>query len=205
MKLKYAIGKGNFGEVRQFVVTQAPGGLLSRAAHASPSSAGTPAFTPALPYPYLSPSRASKTRSRTLLFFQVWLATFHGTPVAVKTILPALQSNEKLVKRFLQEIELMSGLHHPNVVLFLGACTKRPNLCLVLEYCVHGSLHHFLKASHEHGIQITLSLILRFALDIARGVYYLHRRCSVVQRDLKARNILVDGSLNAKVRRNACV
>jgi len=31
------------------------------------------------------------------------------------------------------------------------------------------------------------------------GVYYLHRRCNIVQRDLKARNILVDESLNAKV------
>ena len=95
-------------------------------------------------------------------------------------------------------------LHHPNVVLFLGACTKRPNLCLVLEYCVHGSLHHFLKTEQEHGIRITMSLIYRFALDIARGVYYLHRRCKVVQRDLKARNILVDESLNAKVRARAC-
>jgi serine/threonine protein kinase len=93
-----------------------------------------------------------------------------------------------------------STLHHPNVVLFLGACTRRPNLCLVLEFCVHGSLHHFLKTEHEHGVRITMSLVYRFALDIARGVYYLHRRCKIVQRDLKARNILVDESLNAKVR-----
>jgi hypothetical protein len=132
-------------------------------------------------------------------FGEVWLATWLGSPVAVKTILPALQSQEKLVRRFLEEINLMSALHHPNVVLFLGACTRRPNLCLVLEHCTHGSLHHFLKTPHEHGVPITMSLIYRFALDIARGVYYLHRRCSVVQRDLKARNILVDGSLNAKV------
>ena len=72
-----------------------------------------------------------------------------------------------------------STLHHPNVVLFLGACTRRPNLCLVLEFCVHGSLHHFLKNEASHGIRITMSLIYRFALDIARGVYYLHRRCSI--------------------------
>jgi len=44
-----------------------------------------------------------------------------------------------------------------------------------------------------------MSHVLRFALDIARGVYYLHRKQSIVQRDLKARNILVDESLNAKV------
>lgn len=92
-----------------------------------------------------------------------------------------------------------SVLHHPNVVLFLGACTKKPNLCLVLEYCTHRSLHHFLKNEDKHHIRITMSHVLRFALDIARGVYYLHRKQSIVQRDLKARNILVDESLNAKV------
>lgn len=144
-----------------------------------------------------------RLRKRTLIgkgnFGEVWLATWLGSPVAVKTMLAELQTKERLVKRFVDEITLMSTLHHPNVVLFLGACTRRPNLCLVLEYCVHGSLHHFLKAEHTHGVRITMSLIYRFALDIARGVYYLHKRCSVVQRDLKARNILVDESLNGKV------
>lgn len=64
---------------------------------------------------------------------------------------------------------------------------------------MHGSLHHFLKNEASHGVGITMSLVLRFALDIARGVYYLHRKQSIVQRDLKARNILIDSSLNAKV------
>lgn len=132
-------------------------------------------------------------------FGEVWLATWLGSPVAVKTIVPELQNKEKLVKRFQDEIILMSTLHHPNVVLFLGACTRKPNMALVIEYCAHGSLHHFLKNEHQHGVRITMSHVLRFALDIARGVYYLHRRCSVVQRDLKARNILIDESLNAKV------
>jgi serine/threonine protein kinase len=132
-------------------------------------------------------------------FGEVWLATIWGSPVAVKTMLPELQSKDKLVRRFIDEIMLMSTLHHPNVVLFLGASIRKPNLFLVLEYCVHGSLHHFLKNEAEHGVRVTMSLIYRFALDIARGVYYLHRRANVLQRDLKARNVLVDESLNAKV------
>ncbi|RYY36458.1 protein kinase [archaeon] len=133
-------------------------------------------------------------------FGEVWLASWLGSPVAVKNINAELQAKEKLVKRFIDEIMLMSILHHPNVVLFLGAWPRRPRLLLVLEYCSHGSLHHFLKLEAKHGITITMPLVYRFALDIARGVLYLHRRVSVVQRDLKARNILVDGSLNAKVR-----
>lgn len=34
----------------------------------------------------------------------------------------------------------MASLRHPNIVLFLGACAKPPNLCIVLEYCVRGAL-----------------------------------------------------------------
>lgn len=132
-------------------------------------------------------------------FGEVWLATWLGSPVAVKTMLPELHGKDKLVRRFIDEILLMSTLHHPNVVLFLGASIRRPHLFLVLEYCVHGSLHHFLKNEAQHGVRVSMSLIYRFALDIARGVYYLHRRANVLQRDLKARNVLVDESLNAKV------
>lgn len=47
-------------------------------------------------------------------------------------------------------------------------------------------------------MSVTYSLILRFALDIARGVQYLHRR-NLIQRDLKARNILIDANLVAKI------
>jgi len=101
-------------------------------------------------------------------FGAVYLGTWLGSPVAVKTLLPELQTNEKMVKRFIDEARLMATLHHPNVVLLLGACTQPPNLCIVMEYCSHGSLHDFLRGEHEHGIPITMSLILRFALDIAR-------------------------------------
>lgn len=44
-----------------------------------------------------------------------------------------------------------------------------------------------------------MPLMYRFAVDIARGVHYLHRKLNVAQRDLKAHNILIDQNLNAKV------
>ncbi len=83
--------------------------------------------------------------------------------------------------------------------MFMGACLQPPNVCLVLEHCVHGSLHEFLRSETTHSIRITMSLVYRFAVDIARGVKYLHNKQNIVQRDLKARNVLVDASLNAKV------
>ena len=117
-------------------------------------------------------------------FGEVYIGTYLGSPCAIKTMLPRLQQQSKLVKQFTDEIMLMSTLRHPNVVMFLGANIKVPHLYMVLEYCDHGCLHDFLKRDAKHGIKITMSLITRFALDIARGVYYLHRKCKVVQRGL---------------------
>jgi serine/threonine protein kinase len=61
---------------------------------------------------------------------------------------------------------------------------------MVLEYCEHGSLHDFLKEGARHGINISMSLIIRFAYNIARGVFYLHHKCKVVQRDLKVTSFI---------------
>jgi serine/threonine protein kinase len=73
-------------------------------------------------------------------------------------------------------------LRHPNVVLFMGACTRQAQavqqggsgeLCLVMEYAKHGSLYHVL---HNPQVQIDLHLVLRWALETARGMNYLHTR-----------------------------
>lgn len=44
-------------------------------------------------------------------------------------------ANENSLKDFLSECHAMEALRHPNIVMFLGACTKPPNFCIVLEYC----------------------------------------------------------------------
>ncbi len=48
--------------------------------------------------------------------------------------------NESNLKDFLSECHAMEALRHPNIVMFLGACTKSPNFAIVLEYCSKGSL-----------------------------------------------------------------
>ena len=65
--------------------------------------------------------------------------------------------------------------------------------------CVYGSLYAFLREENVHKISISMDLCVKFAIDIARGVKYLHDRCNIIQRDLKSRNILIDESLNGKV------
>ena len=91
----------------------------------------------------------------------------------------------------------MEVIRHPNIVLFLGACTKAPNLCIVLEYCSRGSLWSLL---HDAQIKMSWEYRKKFALVIAKGVYYLHtNQRPILHRDLKSLNVLLDHALNCKL------
>lgn len=61
------------------------------------------------------------------------------TLVAIKQIKTEIIKDDKL-DEFRNECAVMEVIRHPNIVMFLGACTTPPNLCIVLEYCGRGSL-----------------------------------------------------------------
>ncbi|GMI39782.1 hypothetical protein TeGR_g12249 [Tetraparma gracilis] len=75
----------------------------------------------------------------------VWL----DTEVAVK--IPKTDIDEKELVRFCREVKLMSILHHPNIVLFLGACITSPNICLVMEYLSGGNLFDYINSEVVKG------------------------------------------------------
>ncbi|KAI3960055.1 hypothetical protein MKW98_016779 [Papaver atlanticum] len=100
---------------------------------------------------------------------------------------------------FRQEVLLMKRLRHPNVVLFMGAVTSPPHLCIVTEFLPRGSLFQLLR---RHSTATTLNWRRRIlmALDIARGMNYLHRHNPpIILRDLKPSNLLVDKNWSVKV------
>jgi serine/threonine protein kinase len=66
-------------------------------------------------------------------------AKWRGTEVAVKTI-AAKNITKDMERSFREEVRVMTALRHPNVVLFMGASTSLPNLCIVMEYMTLGSL-----------------------------------------------------------------
>ncbi|PQP98171.1 hypothetical protein Pyn_04085 [Prunus yedoensis var. nudiflora] len=93
----------------------------------------------------------------------------------------------------------MKRLRHPNIVLFMGAVTKPPNLSIVTEYLSRGSLYRLL---HKPGAMEALDerRRLNMAYDVAKGMNYLHRRNPpIVHRDLKSPNLLVDKKYTVKV------
>ncbi|KAL6192801.1 hypothetical protein ACLB2K_033887 [Fragaria x ananassa] len=124
-------------------------------------------------------------------FGEILKAHWRGTPVAVKRILPSLSGDRLVIQDFRHEVNLLVKLRHPNIVQFLGAVTEKKPLMLITEYLRGGDLHQYLK---EKG-SLSPSTAISFALDIARGMAYLHNEPNVIiHRDLKPRNVLLVNS-----------
>ncbi|KAL5079489.1 hypothetical protein RYX36_007910 [Vicia faba] len=127
---------------------------------------------------------------------EVYRGEWRGTEVAVKRFLNQDISGEAL-EEFISEVRIMKRLRHPNVVLFMGAVIRPPNLSIVTEFLPRGSLYRLI---HRPNNQLDERRRLRMALDTARGMNYLHN-CSpvIVHRDLKSPNLLVDKNWVVKV------
>ncbi|KAJ9183568.1 hypothetical protein P3X46_007407 [Hevea brasiliensis] len=127
---------------------------------------------------------------------EVYHGDWNGTEVAVKKFLDQDLSGDALVQ-FKCEAEIMLRLRHPNVVLFMGAVTRPPHLSILTEFLPRGSLYRFL---HRPNPQLDEKRRMRMALDVAKGMNYLHTsHPPIVHRDLKSPNLLVDKNWIVKV------
>ncbi|KAG9133842.1 hypothetical protein Leryth_023155 [Lithospermum erythrorhizon] len=127
---------------------------------------------------------------------EVYHADWNGTEVAVKKFLDQDFSGAALAE-FKREVRIMRRLRHPNVVLFMGAVTRPPNLSIITEFLPRGSLYRIIHRPHG---QIDERRRIKMALDVARGMNCLHTSTpTIVHRDLKSPNLLVDKNWNVKV------
>ena len=134
---------------------------------------------------------------------KVWKARWRNQKVAIKRIhLFSGDENDTDVSEFLREIKLLSVLHHPNILNFYGVSVvseESMEVALVMELMETGSLDNILFVPSKY-TRLTLYFKIQIALDICRGVEYLHH-CTppIIHRDLKSANILLSANGVAKV------
>eukprot|EP01117_Protostelium_nocturnum_P009566 TRINITY_DN3411_c0_g2_i2.p1 TRINITY_DN3411_c0_g2~~TRINITY_DN3411_c0_g2_i2.p1 ORF type:complete len:714 (-),score=214.05 TRINITY_DN3411_c0_g2_i2:702-2843(-) len=141
-------------------------------------------------------------------FGEVYRGIWNGTEVGVK-FLNSTMMNEEFMGDFNNEVTIMRGLRHPNILQFLGACTEVPNVCIVMEYMSLGSLYKILHDENPNQLcvegqggkkRFDQEVLKRMMLDAARGMNYLHKSVPVIiHRDLKTHNLLVDENWKVKV------
>ncbi|CAL4990387.1 unnamed protein product [Urochloa decumbens] len=121
-----------------------------------------------------------------------------GTQVAVK--LRSHSSNQG-VKEFLAETQILTRIHHKNLVSMVGYCKDGEHMALVYEYMAEGTLQEHIAGSDHDERCLTWRQRLRIALESAQGLEYLHKGCNppLIHRDVKATNILLNEKLEAKL------
>ncbi|KAK6145195.1 hypothetical protein DH2020_022015 [Rehmannia glutinosa] len=119
-----------------------------------------------------------------------------GTVVAIKR---AQEGSLQGEKEFLTEIELLSRLHHRNLVSLIGYCDEEGEQMLIYEFMPNGTLRDHLSGKSK--VPLSFAMRVKIALGSARGVLYLHTEANppIFHRDIKATNILLDSRFTAKV------
>ncbi|KAG0515496.1 hypothetical protein BDA96_10G283700, partial [Sorghum bicolor] len=122
-------------------------------------------------------------------------AGFPSRQVAVKELNPEGFQGDK---EWLAEVNYLGQLSHPNLVELIGYCCEGSHRLLVYEYMACGSLekHLFRRVC----LNMPWSTRMKIALGAARGLEYLHgAERSIIYRDFKTSNILLDADYNAKL------
>lgn len=135
-------------------------------------------------------------------FGTVYKGELHdGTKIAVKRMESGVVADKGL-NEFKSEIAVLTKVRHRHLVALLGYCLDGNERLLVYEYMPQGTLSRYLFNWKEEGLKpLEWTRRLTIALDVARGVEYLHSLAhrSFIHRDLKPSNILLGDDLRAKV------
>lgn len=119
---------------------------------------------------------------------------YHNSAVIIKKI---KNPTDLMVSEFKRIVYMAFKMHHPNIVHFYGISydIKKDTLLYVTEYLSEGPLSSLLTLYEFNHTQI-----IKIMLDVAKGMCYLHSRPKpIVHRDIRAENIHINCTLNAKI------
>ncbi|XP_048851327.1 mitogen-activated protein kinase kinase kinase 11-like isoform X2 [Brienomyrus brachyistius] len=122
-------------------------------------------------------------------FGKVYRGTWRGELVAVKAARQDPDEDISVTSHNVRrEARLFAMLTHPNIITLKGVCLQEPNMCLIMEYAAGGPLSRALA-----GRRIPPHILVNWAVQIARGMLYLHSGAIVplIHRDLKSNNVLL--------------
>ncbi|KAG2714596.1 hypothetical protein I3760_03G034700 [Carya illinoinensis] len=121
----------------------------------------------------------------------------NGKTVAVKRL---IFNTRQWVDEFFNEVNLITGIHHKNLVKLLGCSIEGPESLLVYEYVPNRGLDQFIFDKNKAQI---LNWKQRFDIVVgtAEGLAYLHggTKVRIIHRDIKSSNVLLDENLTPKI------
>ncbi|XP_050269713.1 LEAF RUST 10 DISEASE-RESISTANCE LOCUS RECEPTOR-LIKE PROTEIN KINASE-like 2.5 isoform X2 [Quercus robur] len=123
----------------------------------------------------------------------------NGKLVAVKVLSESKGNGED----FINEVASICRTSHVNIVTLLGFSYEKNKRALIYEFMPNGSLDKFIyhRESSATNCRLEWKTLYKIAVDIARGLEYLHRGCStrILHFDIKPQNILLDEDFNPKI------
>eukprot|EP00457_Paulinella_chromatophora_P003033 gb/GEZN01003038.1/.p1 GENE.gb/GEZN01003038.1/~~gb/GEZN01003038.1/.p1 ORF type:complete len:618 (+),score=102.51 gb/GEZN01003038.1/:121-1974(+) len=130
-------------------------------------------------------------------FGKVYKGRLWGQEVALK-VMRTDRMTKGDIEDFEAESDLLKRLRHPNIVQFLGSCRTDGSLCIITEYLSGGSLEDLLEKNLDARKKMSLRQIITFALQICKGLNWLHHR-GIIHRDLKTANVIMDANNICKI------
>ncbi|KAJ0974421.1 hypothetical protein J5N97_016386 [Dioscorea zingiberensis] len=122
----------------------------------------------------------------------------NGTIVAAKVL--STESKQGL-HEFLTEIDTITNVRHPNLVVLLGCCVQEDSRILVYEYVENKSLDHVLLGPNNAAVELNWGIRSAICMGAASGLKFLHEELDppIVHRDIKASNILLNNNFIPKI------